>query len=60
MIYAESVKSQISNVRGSAHGLHFLNKGYGQYTDECLKLLGKQYLNLDTLIDDNWNPFELQ
>ncbi len=47
-------------MRGSAHGIHFLNKGYSNYRDECLKLLGKEYINLDTQKNDKWNPFELQ
>lgn len=50
----------MKNERGSGHGIHFLNKNYGNYRDECLKYFGKQYINLDTQINDNWFPFKLQ
>ena len=44
-------------MRGSAHGIQFMNKNYVGYRDKCLKLGGIQYQHLERYWHANYNPF---
>ena len=47
------------NVRGSAHGIQFMNRGYEKYRDKCLELGGQEYNQLETFRDEKYHPFRL-
>jgi len=45
--------------RGSAHGIHFLNRSYQRYRDKCLELGGMNYHHLRTFVYAHYHPFRL-
>ena len=46
-------------MRGSAHGIQFMNRGYENYRDKCLELVGIEYNQLESYRHERYNPFRL-
>ena len=44
---------------GSAHSIHFMNRGYKQYRDRCLEIWGLRYEDIEVQIDQSYNPRRL-
>ena len=54
-----SIRRSSVGVGGSAHSIHFMNRGYKQYRDRCLEIWGLRYEDIEVRIDQGYHPLRL-